>query len=379
MTHAPAPPQLALNIVRCYTLAALRGLSLRHWAQCAFIRFALRRLTARQLQYMVPPTVAVYQSWIPRRRAALAASASDDTNDTPWARIAARLTVDIEALPDGASSLLWLGDRHTATKFVLFFHGGGYIAPLTPGHLEWCARAYLRAGADHAAEDVAVAVLQYTLCPDAHYPAQLRQAADGLAHVLASGRVRAGDLVIGGDSAGGNLTAQLLGHLLRPHPAARAVVLEEPLAGAFLVSPWLSGRTAWPGFGRNGGIDMLTPATMAQATAYMMGTAVGSYGAEVKEGNEWAMAMDLEDVAGWFTGLDQVVREVYVTAGEQEVLLDQGIGFAEAVRRGNPAVTVRLEVMKDEAHDWILLEGDKGVDGDAMKRMRAWVQGVFWP
>jgi hypothetical protein len=40
---------------------------------------------------------------------------------------------------------------------------------------------------------------------------------------------------------------------------------------------------------------------------------------------------------------------------------------------------VKLEVPKDEAHDWILMEGDKGVNGDATKRMRAWVQSLFWP
>ena len=340
----------------------------------------MRHLTARQMQYMKPPALAVYRSWVPRRQAQAAKAAARGNNDAQAALLASRLTIDIETLSDGVSSLLWLGDRRRATKFVLFFHGGGYVAPLQPGHLEWCARAYLLASTDlKDGEEVAVAVLHYTLCPDAQYPTQLRQAADGLAHMLASGSVRPGNLVIGGDSAGGNLTAQVLAHLLRPHPAVDEVVLEEPLAGAFLVSPWLSGRMSWAGFGRNGGIDMLTPSTVGKATAEMLGVNVQSYNGEVKEGNEWATPMDLEDAEGWFRGLERVVKDVYVTAGEQEILLDQGIAFAEAVRRGNPGVAVKLEVMKDEAHDWIYLEGEKGVDGDAMKRMRTWVKGVFWP
>jgi acetyl esterase/lipase len=331
---------------------------------------------------MQPPTVAAYTTWLTRRQSHAAAKARRDASDAEAAFLASRLKVDTEPLPDGRSSILWIGDRHKASKFVLFLHGGGYIAPAMPGHMEWCARAYLLAspaasviGNDNQEEEeVAVAVLQYTLCPDGHYPTQLQQAADAMAHLFASGRVTPGNLVIGGDSAGGNLTAQVLGHLVRPHPAAKEVGLKEPLAGAFLVSPWVSGRKDWASMERNAGIDMISAKLRSWA---LEGE---DYLAEAKERkNGWAMPMDLEDAEGWFRGLDQVVKEVYVTAGEQEVLLNQGVAFAEAVRRGNPGMTVQLEVMKDEAHDWILMEGEKGIDGDATQRMRKWFTGVFWP
>lgn len=380
-----APPQLLLNVVRCYALAALRGISLRHYAKCAFNRFALRHLSPRQLQYVVPPTQALYKSWVARRRkrAAIASStaASNGGGDRAAAAfLASRLARDIEPLPDGASALLWLGDRRRATRFVLFFHGGGYVVPALAGHLEWCARAYLLASPaagreqDDGGEEVAVAVLQYTLSPDGRYPTPLRQAAGALAHLFASGAVRPGNLVVGGDSAGGNLTAQVLSHLLRPHPAVAQVPLAEPLAGAFLVSPWLSGRTDWPSFARNGGIDMLSAETLRSGPEN-----VGSYEAELRDGKGWAMPMDLDDPAAWFAGLDKVVREVYVTAGEQEVFLDQAVGFAEAVRRGNPGMSLKLDVMRDAAHDWILLEGDAGEDGESMRKMRDWAKSVFWP
>jgi acetyl esterase/lipase len=371
---------LLISLLRCYTLALHRRISLRHYAQCAFIRVALHNLTPHQLQFMQAPTVAVYNTWLTSRQSRAAAKAKRDASDAKAAFLASRLKVDTKPLPDGRSSILWIGDRHKASKFVLFLHGGGYIAPAMPGHMEWCARAYLlaspaAAGIDKKGEDeeVAVAVLQYTLCPDGHYPTQLQQAADAMAHLFASGRVTPGNLVIGGDSAGGNLTAQVLGHLVRPHPAAREVVLGEPLAGAFLVSPWVSGRKDWASMQRNAGIDMISAKLRSWA---LEGE---DYLAEVKERkNGWAMPMDLEDAEGWFRGLNRVVKEVYVTAGEQEVLLDQGVAFAEAVRRGNPGTKVRLEVMKDEAHDWILMEGEKAIDGDATQRMRKWFTGLFW-
>ncbi|KAH6847608.1 Alpha/Beta hydrolase protein [Chaetomium sp. MPI-CAGE-AT-0009] len=382
-----APPKLLFILLRYYIIATLRGISIQHRETCAFFRFALLHLSPSQIQFLAPPTRKNYTTWVTNRQSRAARIASKEPNNKEATFLASRLKIDIETLPDGESSLLWIGDRHTATKFVYFFHGGGYIAPGRPGHMEWCTHAYLLAspaagvcGASSSAgsDEVAVAMLQYSLAPGAKYPTQLRQAADGLAHLLASGRVRPGNLVIGGDSAGGNLTAQLLSHLLRPHPAAREVMLQEPLAGAFLVSPWLSTSVDWASMRRNNSIDMLSARAMAAAKVNIL-EGVEEYAVEVREKKGWVMPMDLEDAEGWFRGLDHVTNEVYVTAGEQEIMRDQGVAFADAVRRGNPGLGVRVEVMKDEAHDWILIEGEKALDGDATQRMRAWFRNVFWP
>ncbi|KAK3292931.1 Alpha/Beta hydrolase protein [Chaetomium fimeti] len=381
-----APPKILFILLRCYTLATLRGISLKHWETCAYFRFALLHLSPSQIQFLAPSTRKTYTSWLTSRQSRAARLTRKDPNDKEASFLASRLKIDTEALPDGESSLLWIGDRHKATKFVYFFHGGGYVAPGRTGHMEWCTHAYLLAspaaggrGAGTAgSEEVAVAMLQYTLAPGAKYPTQLRQAADGLAHLFASGRVRPGNLVIGGDSAGGNLTAQLLSHLLKPHPAAREVVLQEPLAGAFLVSPWLSTSIEWASMKRNSSIDMISTKAMRAIKVDVL-EGVDAYVVEAREKKGWVTPMNLEDVEGWFKGLDRVTRQVYVTAGEQEIMLDQGVAFADAVRRGNPGVEVRLDVTKEEAHDWILIEGEKALDGDATQRMRAWFRNVVWP
>ena len=312
-----------------------------------------------------------YRNWIASRQR----GANHKSKDVVETYAATRLKYDVEPLPDGASSLIWIGDRERATKFVYFFHGGGYVCSMLPGHLEWCLRAYVAAAAEHPGEEVAVAALQYTLCPPARYPTQLKQAAAGLAHILASG-VRPRDLVMGGDSAGGNLTAQLVGHILHPHPQAEEVRLDEPLAGVFTVSPLVSTGTNSPSFVRNASIDMLSPATIRKCNENLL-DGISVFDTEVSDGKGWAMCMDV-DTESWFRGLDAVARAVYVTVGVQEVLMDQGVEFAEAIRRGNPGIDVRLEVMKNEAHDWILLEGESKTDGDAMKRMRAWATMAFW-
>ncbi|KAK3321689.1 Alpha/Beta hydrolase protein [Apodospora peruviana] len=362
-----APLQAILNVSRCLCIAAIRGLPLRFYAQCGIARVIHGSFSARQIQYFSPSTSSRYKTWMATRLAH-----ARTTNDKFLLK---RLRYDVEGLPDGESSILWIGNRRRATKFVYFLHGGAYVVSLNGGHLEWCLRAYVQAAAAAKdGEDVAVAVLEYTLCPAGQYPVQLSQAAAGLAHLLRSG-ISPRNLVIGGDSAGGNLTAQLLGHILHPHPDVKAIGLDGPLAGAFAVSPWVSGHTDTRSFVENEYIDMLSPYIVRNSCNYLL-EGVEQYAAERSKGHGWAMAVDVD--GGWLEGLETVTREVYVTVGGQEVLRDQGITFAETIRTRNPRVSVRLEIMENEAHDWIMLEGMAHWDGDATKRMRAWVSDVFW-
>ncbi|KAK4641662.1 hypothetical protein QC761_513010 [Podospora bellae-mahoneyi] len=364
-----APPTLLINNLRCHLLALLRGASLKYYTLCAFNKFGLRHLTPLQLQFMRPPTVAYYKSWV-RKQSIAAIKRLSTSNDTPKPEdlVLSELKVDIESLHDGQSSLLWLGHRTKAKKVVLFFHGGGYAIPMLPGHINWCHRAYLLASPG----DVAVAILQYTLVPHGKYPTQLKQAAAGLDHILKAG-VKPENIIFGGDSAGGNLTCSLLSHLLHPHPDAVAVSLSRPIAGAFLVSPWVSTRTDTASYKKNNGIDMLSTPTVDSACGHLLPENL------TDEDRAWVMPVDLprERQEAWFKGLDKVVSEVYITAGEQEVFLDQSVQLADVFKKVNNKLDVKVELMKSEAHDWILLEGENQHDGDATKRMRSWVRGLW--
>ncbi|KAK3391377.1 Alpha/Beta hydrolase protein [Sordaria brevicollis] len=367
---------LSLNLVTCVGFAILRGIPIRHYFKCAYNRFALGRLSPREIQHLSPSTSSLYHKWIATTRAA-AQTRVDSGRGTPDDRyILDYIHASEEVLPDGNASVLWVGDRRRASKFVLFFHGGGYVAPIQDGHLEWCLRAYVQAGQKHG-EHVAVAVLQYTLAPEARYPTQLKQAADALAHLFKLG-VRPRDLIIGGDSAGGNLASQIMSHLLHPHPEAKEIRLEhgERIAGIFAVSPWVSARTNDRSMSDNALIDMLSPTIIENLNHEHLGNHA-LYNAEKKRNQGWAMPADV-DTGAWYKGLGKFVERVYVTVGTQEVFRDQSIVFAEGVRRTNPDIEVLLEERYDEAHDFILLEGGRKEDGSATRRMRRWVEGVFW-
>lgn len=123
-------------------------------------------------------------------------------------------------------------------QVLLYFHGGGYSKPINGrGHMPVileCAKA-LGAGR--------VFVLEYGLTPGLQYPGQLYQAACATNKVLVDLDCQPGQIVVGGDSAGGNLVLALLAHMKQAHPlvpAIRTSRREDKLKGAFTISPWVS-------------------------------------------------------------------------------------------------------------------------------------------
>lgn len=320
----------------------------------------------------MPPTGTIYRLWL-----AAIVSKAILTHDNKKTDISTCLRPDIQPLSDGKGSILWLGDRTTATKFVLFFHGGGYVLPLDVGHLNWCRNVYLSA-AEEAGENVAVAVLQYSLFPAASYPTQLFQAAEALSVILDGGRVSPSDIVFGGDSCGGHIAAGLLAHLIHPLPGARKITLRqgERFAGAFFVSPWLSSVDDGPAFRENAYLDMVSSKVVRQSTSLTTKMLGGAHSTEAVRALGWAMPGDVEDRT-WWDGVDGVVGDVLVTAGRQEVLREEIVSFAKRVRARNPGTNVVLDVRPQAAHDFILLEGQLNRMGGATRQMKSWYEGIL--
>jgi acetyl esterase/lipase len=55
-------------------------------------------------------------------------------------------------------------------------------------------------------------------------------------------------ILVGGDSAGGNLAIALISNVLHPHPAVPPLTLNGQLAGLLLISPWVIFSTSAPSF-----------------------------------------------------------------------------------------------------------------------------------
>ncbi|MFO1088497.1 MAG: alpha/beta hydrolase [Hyphomicrobiales bacterium] len=133
------------------------------------------------------------------------------------------------------------------TPCLLYLHGGGFVVGGLDSHDDICAEIAARA-------NVHVVAVAYRLAPEHRYPAAFD---DSLAvyRWLAGGAVSNGRLVVGGDSAGGNLAAAIA-------IAARDAGLPRP-AGQVLIYPGLGGDRTKGSYVERGQAPGLTTSDVA--------------------------------------------------------------------------------------------------------------------
>ncbi|KAL6358946.1 hypothetical protein LRP88_09144 [Fusarium phalaenopsidis] len=235
--------------------------------------------------------------------------------------------------------------------------------------MEFLWRTYITAGIE-ADTEVAVAILEYSLSPGAQYPTQLCQASDALAHLLSSG-FSPRNIIIGGDSAGGNLTAELLCHMAWPHPEAVPIKLSEPLAGVFLISPWLSTRTTDRSFAENGSIDMVSASYVRVVTAEFLRP-------DWEEASDhFSHAFPLDTQHPWMDKLATLTNKMYLSVGYHEAFRDQCVEFVDKVREANPSMELQFDLQEKLAHDFIILEAEEKRNGECIEAMKKWVKSML--
>nr|WP_235915989.1 alpha/beta hydrolase [Thalassovita mangrovi] len=110
---------------------------------------------------------------------------------------------------------LWVSSGPaTSDRVLLYLHGGGYLAGSPETHKRLVARLCRMTG-------MRALLPSYRLAPEHRLPAALYDSEAAFDHLIALG-YRPGDIVIGGDSAGGGLALSLLARLCQTgrRPAA---------------------------------------------------------------------------------------------------------------------------------------------------------------
>lgn len=110
-------------------------------------------------------------------------------------------------------------DLPTTSRTILHLHGGGFFTPASEMHMTMVAKMAQKCGARGL-------LLHYRLLPDHPFPAGLEDAVAAYRFLLAEG-VAPEEILVTGDSAGGNLALALLMSLREeglPMPAAGAVM-----------------------------------------------------------------------------------------------------------------------------------------------------------
>ena len=198
------------------------------------------------------------------------------------------------------------------------------------------------------------------LSPDSPFPVQLRQVNAALSHLLDKG-VSPKNIVIGGDSAGGNLVLQLASHILHPLTSIPPPpALSQALAGAILISPWCSYNVDAPSYSRNDTKDMIPKRTYA----FFPSLVKGGLTPELQHHCE-----PLSAPASWWKGLDGVYARALITAGEYECPLDHIIETSTMISQ-NVQDTVTM-VEPGGMHEEVIIKfatgnGRSGKDYDGM-------------
>jgi monoterpene epsilon-lactone hydrolase len=196
----------------------------------------------------------------------------------------------------------------------------------------------------------------YRLAPEHPFPAPLQDAVATALWIQTSMRIRtAENLIVGGDSAGGGLTALLLLAIKEgrynssnlPQPGAYRIVsnslvcfptLIVPLcfacmiAGAFLLSPYTDLTFDYPSMQSNVHSDSMVSRAWLSAMRDLVAAASTSTASEhtARRSAEWspnepwyspAHASDLSELA-----------PIYVQSAESEVMRDDGVQFAAKVQ-----------------------------------------------
>ncbi|GMG28537.1 unnamed protein product [Aspergillus oryzae] len=157
---------------------------------------------------------------------------------------------------------------------------------------------------------------QFHLTPHAVYPTQLRQAVEALRYILTETNRDPANVIVGGDSAGGNLAVAVLLHLSHPHPEIEPLSDIAPLAGLFAFAPWVSFVHEGASMQENQYKDMIGPEILNRwSHMYLAGKESDAWSEPNRAPTEW-----------W---RDAKVKEVLILAGRDEILFDSINAFVK--------------------------------------------------
>jgi len=166
------------------------------------------------------------------------------------------------------------------------------------------------------------------------FPIQLKQAIRALLHLLDSG-VKPENIQLVGDSAGGNLIHQVLSHLLHPYDGIPVVDLSAPLAGAYMMCPWMTLRDDPILHNNDGQGDIVD------------GPILAYWGNIVMENAAITAVPYLEPNSApedWLEGVDKKVKRILVSIGENEALRDACFKYGRTLEKHHKDATQFLDV-----------------------------------
>ena len=231
----------------------------------------------------------------------------------------------------------------TPSRALLYFHGGGFFFGSLQSHRHLVSRLAVAAG-------VTAVSINYRLAPEHPFPAALEDALGAYRWLLAQGFPARG-IVLGGDSAGGNLAA-----------AAVLKIRDEKLptpGGLFLVSAWLDLTLSGESYEVRAAQDpILSRESMREVTQLYLG--------QIDHGSPYASPVN-GDLAGF--------PPLMIQVGADEVLLSESLAFAQ--KAALHGVDVRLHVWPEMIHAWPLFHSALPQGTRAIAEAGLWLREIL--
>ncbi|KAF2825462.1 alpha/beta-hydrolase [Ophiobolus disseminans] len=225
---------------------------------------------------------------------------------------------------------------------LLWIHGGAYTLgdalASVPGHV------YMVEILASRSVQLDVFSLQYTLAPAATFPTQQNEAVAAYRYLVGEEKIAPGDIVVGGDSAGGHLSLLLL-------LAVHGEGLERP-SGALLAYPWVDLTHSGDSFRRNKDRCMLTRASLEKSVDAVLGGAEGR--------KKHASVVNFAAPRGQKEACwkDVLPRKTWVNVGADDLFVDDVQAFCRNAERDGAAI--ELDLSRGKCHGWQTLDDKIG-------------------
>ena len=250
----------------------------------------------------------------------------------------------VEAVNAGGVPAEWSTTPGAKTdRVILYVHGGGYVIGSIDSHRHLVTELGRAAGTRTLA-------LNYRLSPENKFPAPVEDTVAAYRFLLAQG-IKAGNIAIAGDSAGGGLTVAAM-------TAIRDAGLPQPACG-FCISPWIDLEGLGGTMVSKASVDPMVQkdGLSGMATAYLQG-------ADPKSPQAAPLYADLKGLA-----------PLLIQVGASETLLDDSIRLAGLA--GAADVQVTLDIFPEMIHVWHLFHPMLAEGRRALKQAGAYIAAAM--
>ena len=214
-----------------------------------------------------------------------------------------------------------------SARVVLQLHGGGYIGALSDSYRDLAVKQAVLTDARE------VYMVDYRIAPENIYPAALEDAAQVYAELLKRG-IDSKNIIVFGDSAGGNLALELSLYLKEKNLPQPAMLI--------LISPWTTFETNLPSRSENADRDLILG--KINPVMYPAASNTPIYGGDIPLNDPRLSPIyaDLKDLP-----------PMLIQIGGYELFVDEGIELLKKATADNLDVT--LTVYAGMSHDFALL------------------------